>query len=65
MNKTSLKNIVVVSLALIGIMLVSTIIVLSFNHLNGFTTDLSNNDVNTSIALVAFCIAMLWRTRYK
>lgn len=65
MIKTPLKNIIIVSLALLGIMLVSTLIVLSFNYFIGFTTDLSNTDVNTSIAAIAFCIAIIWRTRYN
>ena len=59
-----MKNIVIVSLSLIGIMLVSTLIVIGFNSYIGFSTDVNNNDVATSISAVAFAIAVFWKYLY-
>ena len=59
-----MKNIVIVSLVLIIIMIVATGIVMGINTLIGFSTDLNNNDVATSIAAVAFSIALILRYIY-
>ncbi len=59
-----MKNIVIVSLTLFSIMLVSTLIVIGFNSFVGFSTDVNNADVATSIAAVAFFIAVVWRYLY-
>jgi len=64
MKKISLKNIIIVSLALFGIMLVSTLLVLGFNSFAGLSTDINTNNVSTSIAAVAFGIAIIWRYLY-
>ncbi|MEA3499042.1 MAG: hypothetical protein U9R16_08285 [Campylobacterota bacterium] len=64
MKNKSIKNILIVSIALFGIMLVSTLVVISFNSFIGFSTDVNNNDVATSIAAVAFTIALIWRYLY-
>jgi len=64
MKNISLKNILIVSLALFGIMLVSTLVVISFNSIMGFSTDINTNNVATSIAAVAFGIAIIWRYLY-
>lgn len=61
MQNKSLKNIIIVSSSLIAIMLVSTLIVISFNSFIGFSTDVNNEDVSTSIAAVAFVIALIWK----
>lgn len=58
MKNTTLKNILILSISLFGIMLVSTLIVIGFNSFIGFSTDVSNDDVATSIAAVAFAIAL-------
>lgn len=65
MKKTSIKNILILSAALIGIMLTSTLIVTGFNSFMGFSTDLDNDDVATAIAAVAFGIAIVWRYLYE
>ena len=59
-----MKNIIIVSLALFGIMLVSTLLVIGFNSVVGFSTDINTNNVATSIAAVAFAIAVIWRYLY-
>ena len=64
MKNKSVKNILIVSIALFGIMLVSTLIVIAFNSFIGFSTDVNNVDVATSIAAVAFAIAIIWRYLY-
>lgn len=61
MNNQSLKNILIVSVALFGIMIVSTAIVIAFNRIFEFSTDLTNEDVLTAISFVAFCIAVIWK----
>lgn len=61
MKNNTIKNILIVSLPLIGIMLVSTLIVISFNSYIGFSTNVNNNDVATSISSVAFLIAVIWK----
>lgn len=61
MKNKSIKNILIVSIALFGIMLVSTLVILGFNSLMGFSTDINTNDVSTSIAALAFFIAIIWR----
>ncbi|MGB5866403.1 MAG: hypothetical protein WBG69_00900 [Arcobacteraceae bacterium] len=43
----------------------STLIVLGINYFIGFSTDINNNDVATSIAGVAFLIAIAWRYLYE
>ncbi len=65
MKNKSIKNILIVSLALFGIILVSTLIVITFNSFLGFSTDINSNNVATSIAAVAFFIALIWRYLYK
>lgn len=60
-----MKNIFILSVALFGIMIISTLIVLGFNYMFGFTTDVNNYDVATSIAVVAFLIALVWRYLYE
>ena len=42
-------------------MLMSTLLVLGFNYILGFSTDINTNNVSTGIAALAFCIALLWR----
>lgn len=64
MKNNSLKNILIISAALIGIMIVSTIIVLGFNFIVGYSTDVNNDDVATSIAAVAFGIGVVWKLLY-
>lgn len=64
MKNISIKNIIIVSLALFGIMLVSTLLVVGFNSIVGFSTDINTNNVATSIAAVAFGIAVIWRYLY-
>jgi hypothetical protein len=64
MENKSIKNILIVSVALFGIMLVSTLIVIGFNSFIGFSTDVNNDDVATSIAAVAFAIAVIWKYFY-
>ena len=65
MKNTALKNIILVSLSLIGIMLIATSIVVGFNSFFELSTDINNNDVATSIAGVAFLIAIAWRYLYE
>ena len=65
MNNISIKNILIVSSALIGIMLVATLIVIGFNSIVGLSTDMNNEDVSTSIAAVAFAIAIIWKFIYE
>ena len=64
MENKSIKNILIVSVALFGIMLVSTLIVIGFNSFIGFSTDVNNDDVATCIAAVAFTIAVIWKYFY-
>ena len=59
-----MKNIIIVTAVLIGIMLASTTIVIGFNSYIGFSTDVNNNDVATSISAVAFAIAVIWKYLY-
>lgn len=54
-----MKNIFLLSISLLGIMLLSTLTVVGFNLLIGYSTDVNNNDVATSIAAVAFMIAVI------
>jgi len=42
-------------------MIVSTVIVISFNYIFGFSTDVNNEHVSTIIAAVAFAIAIVWK----
>lgn len=60
-----IKNIIIVTAALVGIMIVSTLIVTGFNSIVGFSTDVNNDDVATSIAAVAFGIALAWKYLYE
>ena len=64
MNNTSLKNILILALSLFAIMLIATLIVIGFNFFIGFSTDVQNDDVATSIAAVAFAIALAVRYLY-
>lgn len=64
MNNSSFKNILIISIALIGIMIVATIVVVGFNSILGLNTDVNNNDVATAIAAVAFVIGVLWKLLY-
>ena len=64
MKNTRVKNIIILSLSLFGIMLISTLIVIGFNFSIGFSTDVQNDDVATSIAAVAFAIAVAMRYLY-
>ncbi|MCK5111862.1 MAG: hypothetical protein KAQ94_10110 [Arcobacteraceae bacterium] len=64
MNNKSIKNILIVAFALFGIMVVSTLIVTTFNYSIGFSTDVNNNDVSTCIAAVAFVLAVIWKYLY-
>jgi hypothetical protein len=65
MKSKSIKNIIIVSVALLVIMIVSTSIVIGFNFIIGFSTDVNNDDVATFIALVAFIIALIWKILYE
>ena len=58
-----MKNILILCISLVGIMLASTAIVLTFNSLFGFSTDVNTNDVSTSIAAIAFLIAVICRNK--
>ncbi|MEA3354496.1 MAG: hypothetical protein U9Q33_11825 [Campylobacterota bacterium] len=64
MKNKSVKNIFIISISLFGIMLLSTFIVIGFNTLLGFSTDVNNDNVATAIAAVAFAIAVIWRYLY-
>jgi len=64
MKNKRIKNITIISLALFAIMLLSTLLVIGFNYLVGFNTIINNEDVSTSIAAVAFAIALLLRYFY-
>jgi len=46
-------------------MLIATSIVVGFNSFFELSTDINNNDVATSIAAVAFLIAIAWRYLYE
>lgn len=61
MNNQSFKNILIVSVALFGIMVVSTALVVGFNRVFELSTNLANEDVLTAISFVAFCIAVVWK----
>jgi len=65
MKNNSLKNILILFLSLIVIMSLSTILTLSFNYFIGWNTDIQNEDVATSIAAVAFGIAVLLKYFYE
>ena len=65
MKNTSIKNILILALSLFAIMLIATLIVIGFNFFIGFSTDVQNDDVATSIAAVAFAIAVLIRYLYQ
>jgi len=64
MKNTSIKNILILASSLFAIMLIATLIVLGFNFFIGFSTDVQNEDVATSIAAVAFAIAVAVRYLY-
>lgn len=59
------KNILIISLALFAIMSLATLVTLGFNSFVGFSTDIDNNEVATSIAAVAFTIALALRYFYE
>jgi len=46
-------------------MLVSTLIVLGFNSIVGFSTNLNDEDVATATAAVAFIIGLLLKYFYR
>ncbi len=64
MKNKSIKNILLVSISLLGIMLVATLIVIGINSFIGYSTDVNNTDVATSISAVAFAIAVIWKYFY-
>ncbi len=64
MKNNTIKNTLIVSLSLIAVMLISTTVVIGFNSYIGFSTDVDNNDVATSISAVAFLIAVIWKYLY-
>lgn len=64
MNNKMIKNILILSIALFTIMLISTLIVVGFNSIIGFSTDVANDDVATSISAVAFAIAIILKLIY-
>jgi len=64
MNSKSMKNILIIAGSLIGIMLVSTLIVIVVNSFIGLSTDTNNVDVATSISALAFGIAVMWKYLY-
>ncbi|MDC0932712.1 hypothetical protein OAR97_02585 [Arcobacteraceae bacterium] len=64
MKNTSIKNILILALSLFAIMLIATLIVIGFNFFIGLSTDVQNDDVATSIATVAFAIAVGIRYLY-
>jgi len=64
MKNTSIKNILILASSLFAIMLIATLIVIGFNFFIGFSTDVQNDDVATSIAAVAFAIAVAVRYLY-
>jgi len=59
-NQT-VNNILIITLSLIGIMLLSTFLVVGFNYLVGFSIDVDNDHVATAISAVAFVIAVVWK----
>ncbi len=59
-----MKNILTLAIVLFSIMLVSTLAVIGFNNFVGFSTDVSNNEVATSISAIAFCIAVALKFIY-
>ena len=59
--QSNMKNIIIVTVSLIGIMLVATTIVIVFNTYIGYSTDVNNDDVATSISAIAFSIAAIWK----
>jgi len=65
MKNSSFKNILILFLSLIAIMSLSTLLTLSFNFLVGFSTNIQNDDVATSIAAVAFGIGILLKYFYE
>lgn len=65
MNNQTIKNIFILAFSLIIIMLISTLIVVGFNSIVGFNTDVNNDNVATSIAAVAFIIALILRYFYE
>lgn len=65
MENNSLNNIFIIFAALIGITIVASLIVLGFNFSFGFSTDINNEDVATSIAAVAFCIGLVLKYIYE
>ena len=52
------------ALGLLGIMIISTIVVVAFNSIVGLSTDVGDDDVSTSIAVIAFGIALVLRFVY-
>lgn len=60
-----MKNSFLVVSTLVGIMLLAILIVLGFNSVVGYTTDLQNDDVLTAVAAVAFGIALVLKFLYE
>lgn len=65
MENSNFKNILIISVALVLITITSTLIVIAFNSMAGFSTDLNNEDVATSIAAVAFVIGLILKFVYE
>jgi hypothetical protein len=58
MQNSSIKDIITLAIALFVIVFLSTLSVLGFNSVVGFSTDLSNDDVLTSISVVSFLFGL-------
>lgn len=65
MQNNQLNNLFTIFIFLLGITIIATLIVVGFNYLIGFSTDINNEDVATSIAAVAFFIGVLLKYIYE
>jgi hypothetical protein len=61
----SRKEIITLLVALVVIMLASTLLVLGFNSIVGFSTDVGNDDVLTAISVVSFLVAVILKYVYN
>jgi ABC-type Mn2+/Zn2+ transport system permease subunit len=59
-----MKSYYQLALGLFAIMLVATIVVVGFNYLFGLNTNVSDDNVATAIAVIAFAIALVLRFVY-
>jgi uncharacterized membrane protein (DUF485 family) len=59
-----MKSYYQLALGLFAIMLVATIVVIGFNYLFGLNTNVSDDNVATAIAVIAFAIALVLRFVY-